>query len=219
MRLSDAAHEILETYWMEVVEKDGSDLPLSDLGQSHNEDALRELVGAGLATTSGEVLRLTPDGVREARRTIRRHRLAERLLADVLETHANLLEDAACRFEHVLHEGIDESVCTLLGHPTACPHGLPIPPGDCCKRAEVVGRKVISRLADLGPGDSGEIAYVHTTDPEKLQKLMAMGILPGMPIELVRQYPSYVFNVGNTQYAVDRAMADEIYVRLTGNKL
>ena len=215
MRLSDGAHEILEQYWMEAVEKGRSELPLEDLGQYRNEEALRELVVHGLAVQAGGTLALTPIGTEEARRTIRRHRLAERLLVDLLETRGNLLEDAACRFEHVLHEGIGEAVCTLLGHPTACPHGHPIPPGECCRRAEAVGRKVISRLSDLNPGDHGAIAYVHTEDAERLQKLVAMGILPGMTVRLVRNFPSFIFNVGNTQYAVDHELASEIYVRLT----
>jgi len=136
------------------------------------------------------------------------------LLYDVLETGSQILEEGACKFEHLLYEGIDESICTLLGHPRFCPHGKPIPPGECCLRARETGERVVSALTDLKPGQKGKIAYLQAKNSKELQKLMAMGILPGTPIELRRRFPSYIFRVGYTEYAVDRETADQIYVRL-----
>ncbi len=216
MTLSDHAQEILEAWWEQGEEQGRRAVPLADLGEEEDEAALAELQDGGLATIADDQISLTPAGYAEARNTIRRHRLAERLLADLLETKASLIEDAACKFEHALHEGIDERVCTLLGHPRACPHGRPIPPGACCQAHEA-GVRLVSRLSEMDPGDEGEIAYVLTEEPDKLRTLMAMGILPGMQVRLVRHFPSYVFNVGHTQYAVDRQLADQIYVRLTGH--
>jgi DtxR family Mn-dependent transcriptional regulator len=72
--------------------------------------------------------KLTRSGKPEAALAIRRHRLGERLLADVLKAEDELLEEQACRLEHALFDGLDESICTLLGHPQFCPHGKPIPP-------------------------------------------------------------------------------------------
>ena len=72
----------------------------------------------------------------------------------------------------------------------------------------------MAALADLSPGQVGRIAYIQSRQSEEIQKLMAIGILPGTPIGLIRRYPSYVFEVGNTQYAVDKNIANEIYVRL-----
>ena len=76
-------------------------------------------------------LALTGAGFRRAEQVVRRHRLAERLLSDVLHMSPEEVERAACEFEHVLAEEITESICTLLGHPRTCPHGSPIPLGPC----------------------------------------------------------------------------------------
>jgi DtxR family Mn-dependent transcriptional regulator len=117
--------------------------------------------------------------------------------------------------EHILHEGLEEAVCTLLGHPRYCPHGGEIPPGKCCEEARRTGLRLIVPLSEMKPGEMGRIAYLQMRDAPQMQKLMAMGILPGEPVRLLRRFPSFVFEVRNTQYAVDTAIADSIYVRLT----
>ena len=68
-------------------------------------------------------------------------------------------------------------------------------------------------MSNLRQGESGAIAYVHTGDSEKLKKLMALGILPGESVTLQRRYPSFVFTVGRSRYAVDEGMAAAIYVK------
>ncbi len=68
-------------------------------------------------------------------------------------------------------------------------------------------------LAGLSPGDEGHIACVQSHDQRAFRKLMAMGILPGNPIKLLRRSPAYVFQVGYSQFAVDRDIAEKIYVR------
>ena len=62
-------------------------------------------------------------------------------------------------------------------------------------------------------GQSGTVAYVHARALENLHKLMAMGVLPGVRIELLQPIPSYVFQCGQSQFAVDREIAESIYVR------
>jgi Fe2+ transport system protein FeoA len=81
------------------------------------------------------------------------------------------------------------------------------------------GLKMVSPLSRLGAGQAGEVAYVHDHKQSRLkqgllQKLTAMGILPGAAISLVQTFPAYVFQVGQTQFAVDREIADVIHVRL-----
>jgi len=184
------------------------------LGLDKQTPELNELVDLKLSSISGDLLKFTPQGRKEAEGAIRRHRLAERLLNDVLETKHNVLEENACKFEHLIYEGIDENICTLLGHPKVCPHGRPIPPGECCRRGKEIGEPIVATLADLNPGQRGRIAYILSHQSPEVQKLIAIGILPGTPIHLIQRYPSYVFEVGNTQYAVDKNIAIGIYVRL-----
>jgi ferrous iron transport protein A len=67
-------------------------------------------------------------------------------------------------------------------------------------------------LRAMEPRKTGKIDHLETKNPGILQKLMAMGILPGMPITLLRKSPSYLFEVDQTRYAVDREIANHIYV-------
>ncbi len=211
MRLTETAQELLEALWIAMEEED------KHAGIAVNgtmPDGAEELIGQGLAEPSRGWLTLTTIGRPEAAQAIRRHRLAERLLADVLTTGQPELEDQACRLEHALVEGLDESICTLLGHPTFCPHGKPIPPGQCCRQLRDSVQRLIAPLAELQAHDSGSIAYIQMGSPQRLQKLMAMGVLPGTPIKLLRRFPSYVFEAGYSQFAVDEEIARDIYVRL-----
>jgi putative ABC transport system ATP-binding protein len=80
---------------------------------------------------NGEAL-LTPVGSQRARGVVRRHRLAERLFKDTFSVDDAEAHDQACRFEHIISPELDQRICTFLGHPKTCPHGNPIPPGDCC---------------------------------------------------------------------------------------
>ncbi len=67
-------------------------------------------------------------------------------------------------------------------------------------------------LCSMEPRKTGKIDHLETKNPGILQKLIAMGILPGMPITLLRRSPSYLFEVDQTRYAVDKEIANHIYV-------
>jgi putative ABC transport system ATP-binding protein len=84
-----------------------------------------------VALQNGEV-QLTPVGSQRARDVVRRHRLAERLFKDTFSVDETEAHTQACKFEHIISPELDARICTFLGHPTTCPHGNPIPPGDCC---------------------------------------------------------------------------------------
>jgi putative ABC transport system ATP-binding protein len=81
------------------------------------------------------VVELTSRGRERAGNIIRRHRLAERLFTDSLAMDSESeIEQQACKFEHILSPEATDKICTFLGHPKTCPHGAPIPPGECCRR-------------------------------------------------------------------------------------
>lgn len=212
MTSAERIEEALEFLWEALAEGTSGENPaeaLSKLGTS-----AEELVELGLLEK--DCLRFTPAGREEAREMIRRHRLSERLFHDVLEAKGLDMEVAACQVEHVVRKGIEERVCQLLGHPETCPHGKTIPPGPCCEKARADGEKFVAPLTRLKKGERGVIAYLKTSDAKKTQKLMAMGVLPGSPITLDRAFPSFVFSVGYSQYAVDSDMAGAILVRRAG---
>ena len=78
------------------------------------------------------LVELTDRGKSRARDVVRRHRLAERLFKDTFRIDDHEAHSQACKFEHIISPELDEKICSFLGHPTTCPHGNPIPPGDCC---------------------------------------------------------------------------------------
>ncbi len=179
---------------------------------------MKEASLQGLAELDGDRYNLTPKGLHAGCDVVRRHRLAECLLGDVLRSETDdRMEQDACRFEHVLQDGLDDKICTLLGHPSQCPHGKPIPEGDCCKKARLDTIREVCPLCDAAPGDKGTVAYLTTRDNREVQKMMAMGILPGTRIQLIRRFPSYVFQVGYSQFTVDRPLAEVIYVHWASN--
>jgi DtxR family Mn-dependent transcriptional regulator len=76
-----------------------------------------------------------------------------------------------------------------------------------------VGR-LIAPLCELQQGQGGQVAYLQMNNPRRLQKLMAMGVLPGGGITLLRRFPSFVFEAGYSQFTVDEEIAADICVRL-----
>jgi DtxR family Mn-dependent transcriptional regulator len=216
LELSEKAEETLEGLWTDNANGIGGRVSLGDLELDKDTSTLNELSDEGLIDCAGDTVSLTPAGLDESRKVVRRHRLAERMLVDVLDTDPGAVEDAACRFEHVLRSGVEENVCTLLGHPRVCPHGNPIPPGRCCKEDLDEANRVVYPLSEMEAGQGGRIMYIHTHGESSIRKLMAMGVLPGFDVSLIQRYPSYVFRVGQTQIAVDEEIASEIFVLVSG---
>lgn len=210
MALTDKAEEILETLWTELVVNKKKSCDTTLLMQ---DPALKELVKQGYLDIEANKAMLTDKGVEEARDCVRRHRLAERLFADVLDLKTNLVHEAGCAFEHLLHKGLDENVCTLLGHPRFCPHGKPIPEGRCCRESRNTAGKAVLPLSDLEVNQEARVAYLHTHEREILEKLMAIGALPGTDIVLLQRFPTFVFQTGRSQFAVDKTLASHVYVR------
>ncbi len=209
IEVSEQAEELLEACWLR--REGGESEPGPDAPEG--DAVVVELVEAGLVELGGPGARLTGAGWREAGACVRRHRLAERLMADVLHVRKALMHEVSCKFEHLLHRGLEGNVCTLLGHPKMCPHGQLIPEGTCCRRAGKQTSRLVFASTELKAGQEARIAYIHTGNREALQKLMAMGTLPGVSITLIQRSPSYVFQIGQSQFAVDREMAEHIFVR------
>jgi DtxR family Mn-dependent transcriptional regulator len=213
MNVSEKAEEILEALWIATEEKGENAAHFDTLGVDAEDAALAELVRLAYVEVHGERVHLRKEGRGEARMTVRRHRLAERLMMDILDIKGRSGDERACEFEHLLHHGVDTKICTLLNHPTTCPHGKPIPPGSCCEQARQEGEVGVVALTELKSGERGEIAYLAATDAGKMQKLMSMGVLPGSDLEVTRTFPSYIFKVGYSEFAVDGDLAREIFVR------
>lgn len=236
MQLSEKMEEILEALWIKTQEegqkaviKDDIEIAIRQSAEGSTQEPLGAFPGSsiegqplatmeeeGYITSNADGYALSDAGRPLAENVVRRHRLAERLFADVLDAWNETNHAKACKFEHLLDRGLDDSICSLLGHPKVCPHGKPIPPGKCCREMRSLSTRLVSPLSQVAEGQTGKVAYIAARKLDQLQKLTAMGILPGASVSVVQTFPAYVFQAGQTQFAVDREIADAIYVRLAG---
>jgi len=208
--------EILELLWTLREERKASRSEvLRSAAEPAPERLLEELVEGGMVDASGEEILLTKSGEDRARGIIRRHRLAEVLLQSLFDLDNAQMENSACQFEHILSEPVVESVCTFLGHPPACPHGRPIPRGECCDRIRTEIRPLVMRLTEASLGATVRIVFITPRSKKRLEKLSALGIVPGSRVRLLQRNPSFVLEIGQTTVAVDRDITDEIYVKPT----
>ena len=212
MNLSEDAEEILENLWIRNEEGGESTFSYNQMEPDVKNRAYKELTKSNLIVVSENKFSLTEKGKAEAENIIRRHRIGERLLVDILDTEPGLVEETACKLEHAIRRGIDENICILLGHPRVCPHGKSIPKGRCCRKGFTKTAKVIVPLSQMEPDQEGRIVYIHSKGRGRLQKLMAMGVTPGMRIQVIQRFPSHVFQIEMAQIAVDEEIADEIFV-------
>ena len=125
-----AFEEILEAIWKADEKGDLSVVAIrKGCPDEIRDEDLHFLEKKKLITREAGRLSLTYEGRTEARNVVRRHRLAESLFATILNLSMEKREEIACEVEHSLPEQVEESICTLLGHPEVCPDGKPIPPG------------------------------------------------------------------------------------------
>jgi DtxR family Mn-dependent transcriptional regulator len=171
------------------------------------------LAAMGLVRVEGDRVALTEAGTARARGVIRRHRLAERLFRDLLDLSEGVAESQACEFEHILSPEATDSVCTLLGHPPTCPHGKSIPPGDCCSAAHRSVQSLVTGLPHFPIGETGRIVFIAPRFHERMDKLAALGVVPGSEVRLHQRSPAYVLDIGETTVAIDPEIASEIFLK------
>lgn len=214
MLIHPVADEILERLWY-LHERGEEVSAIEDLRIDAEDETVRGAIAELLsdhAITSDPGLRMLPAGEERARGIIRRHRLAEILFSEVLEVEWEDAEASACEFEHMLSERVVDRVCTFLGHPPKCPHGLTIPPGSCCSRFDRKVDPLVSRLSELPISGSGTIVFMAPAS-SWLNRLSALGIVPGTEVKLVQRKPSIVISCGQTSVAIEDEIARGIYVR------
>ena len=190
---------------------------LAHAGAEHAPGATTEdllaLAEAGLVRLEGGRVALTEAGEARARGVVRRHRLTERLFKDLMAVSDTTMEAQACELEHILSREATDSVCTLLGHPPTCPHGKPIPPGECCGAFQRTLRPLVTGLPSFDLGATGRIVFIAPKFHDRMDRLAALGVIPGSTLRLHQRSPSYVIEVGETTIALDPEIAGEIFVK------
>ncbi|WP_298182166.1 metal-dependent transcriptional regulator [Saccharomonospora sp.] len=136
-------------------------------------------------------LQLTEHGRELAVAVMRKHRLAERLLVDVIGLEWEQVHNEACRWEHVMSEAVERKLVTLLGNPTTSPYGNPIPGLDKLEAGEPAppAEADLVRLDEIAKSGGGlveirRIAEHVQLDEELMGKLRSVGIVPGRTVKV-----------------------------------
>ncbi|MBT6049453.1 MAG: metal-dependent transcriptional regulator [Candidatus Scalindua sp.] len=211
--------EILEYIWILEENNDNADSALvsNKFGKEIANTYLKVMAEQQLINLQNSEIAFTGQGKERATLIIRRHRIAERLLNDVLEMRGDEFERGACQFEHFVNEEIIASICTLLGHPSVCPHGNKIPQGQCCLSAKKNLEPIISPLSTIKAGKMVKVVYITTKSHTSLDRLSGIGVIPGLELTIHQKFPSMILQYGETQLALDNDIAKNVFVRIIQN--
>lgn len=175
----------------------------------------------GLLTVQGDRhLELTEEGDRLATRVMRKHRLAERLLTDVIGLDWELVHEEACRWEHVMSETVERRLIELLDHPTESPYGNPIPGLDELgeiKLGESFMTDVEALSAVAGPIEGRVLVRRISEEMQKDEGLMSamrrVGALPDKTITIIATSAGVLVGSGGETAEIEPAAADHIFVK------
>ena len=153
---------------------------------------------------------LTIAGRRLAIAAIRRHRIVERFLADMLGYAWNEADRLATNFEHELPQEVEDRLFVALDRPAACPHGFPIPAKETADIPEM------PPLYTLEPGDTAVVAVPGSTDPEIVEFLGTLGLRPGVRVEVKEKHPfdgPLVLRVDGKDRTLGATVANQVFVQ------
>lgn len=195
--------------------------PVAEVHTGALAEALKLTPGTASATVKRLALRglvdhqlyrsvnLTVTGSEAAVAAIRRHRLVERLLADLLGYAWHEADRLAKTFEHELPDEVVDRLYEALHQPSTCPHGFPIPP------PEVAEIPTLPLLYDLEPGDLAVVAVPGSLEAEVVDYLESLGIRPGVRVEVVEKHPldgPLVVRVEGEQQILGDKVARQVHV-------
>ncbi len=161
-------------------------------------------------------VRLTEQGLINARLTRKRHHIIEKFFMDILGLDHETAHQEAHRIEHAISDEAAQKICDMLGNPPDCDCQCCVNP---CKSVSGGGITISMSLKDMGAGTSGKITYLKSEDSAVMQKLIGMGLVPGREIrvEATDGSKGVVTAEVNGQFiAVGEELADFVYVETAG---
>jgi DtxR family Mn-dependent transcriptional regulator len=180
-------------------------------------ETVRRLVADGYAVQNKDKsLALTPAGRELTEQVLRRHRLAERLLFDVLGMDWISAHEQAHALEHWISGEVEQRISTLLGHPRTCPHGNPIP-GNATSGTAFLREQEAFRLSQARQGQTVRVVLISEVvedESELLRRLSDTGIHPRSRLTVVETDPTSatVFELRGRVYTVPHDLASKIWV-------
>jgi DtxR family Mn-dependent transcriptional regulator len=148
---------------------------------------------------------LTKKGILEAFRVLRKHRLLEKFLVDILELPATEVHAEAHRLEHVVSDEALDKIDCLLKSPCYCPHKSRIPGKD----------DSVYRIDELKPGEKARIVFSRMKTGKSQERLNSMGMVPGSEIQMVRKMKKgpNIIKLKGSELALDKGLASQFYVK------
>jgi DtxR family Mn-dependent transcriptional regulator len=214
LNVDQQVEELLEQLWVLREQREGDARASEPVLDVDPELVIAEAERRGWVVRRQERLALTPTGERRAAGVIRRHRLAERLLGDVIHVDSEAMEAGACELEHshILSDEATDRVCAFLGHPPTCPHDRPIPRGRCCEKFSQEAQPLVTPLSAAAVGGSYRIVFIASRSHRRMDRLCALGVAPGARLRLHQKLPAFVVRVGETDIALDPEVTDDVFV-------
>jgi DtxR family transcriptional regulator, Mn-dependent transcriptional regulator len=181
---------------------------------SHSAPAVSEMIRRlreeGYLEVRGRSLSLTDRGRSKAESVVRKHRLAERLLTDIIGLPWDKAHVEAGRWEHVISDEVESLLVERLGHPTTCPHGNPIPgSGGVAAAMEVLAERTLGEHVRLE-----RVTELVELDQESMSYLSAHGFVPGTEATIASRAPdgTMILDLGARTIALGAALAQQLYV-------
>ncbi|HEX9547453.1 MAG TPA: metal-dependent transcriptional regulator [Acidimicrobiales bacterium] len=217
--MADGFHPPLEEYLEAVLEleEEGTVVIQARLAKrvGHSAPAVSEMIrrlkDEGYVTVEERAIQLTALGRERAVSVVRKHRLAERLLTDIIGLPWHKAHIEACRWEHVISDEVEDRLVTLLGNPQTCPHGNPIPGSGAQPARDLVA------LSTLQGGEHVRLERVTEQveiDLQSLAYLSEAGFIPGADARVTARAPdgTLTVDVGEHTIALGPAIAEQMYV-------
>jgi DtxR family transcriptional regulator, Mn-dependent transcriptional regulator len=160
-----------------------------------------------LVLTEDRTVTLTDRGREWASSVMRKHRLAERLLADVIGLDPAFIHEEACRWEHVISDRVEERIAELLGHPTTSPYGNPIPGS-----ADDGAAPVALDVATVGHVHVHSFSEQLQRDEDTIAALFAAGVHAGASVSVEREGDGTILRGDGGAVVLDAAQARLVFV-------
>src|SRR5579885_56400 len=180
-------------------------------------EMLKRLVRDGyIEMDNKRVVTLTEAGNQAAEAVLRRHRLTERFLVDMLGMEWHQVHEEACRLEHFISGAVEQRVVASLGHPTTCPHGNPIPGYVDAKN--YLSSQNAFRLSQADPGEPVSILCISEVvedEEELIRYLNEKELRPGHVLSLTHRdeaEASVLLNVAEREVSIPERVASRIWV-------
>lgn len=212
---SPRIEEYLEAIF-KIEEKTGRPVNISRLAENlalsvpSASEMMKKLAQTGVIIYNEQrEVSLTETGLSQAEQVVRRHRLAERFLTDILGLSWDQVHDEACLFEHAISPLVEERLARRLGEPQTCPHGHPIPGAGTSPKRELMP------LAEFPAGAGGRVAVVTDEGAEILQYLASLDLRLDTDVTVDEVAPfggPITITVNGKQHAIGPELAAKILV-------